>query len=152
MRYLVWIALLAGTLSAALAAPAEKEAPMTATLRVTPTRARPGEKFELRLTVTNNGQREERLLFRSGQKFDFTVTRDQKVVWRWSHGRAFTMALEQITLKPGESRTFEAVWEQKDNAGKEVPEGEYLVTSVITAHPEIRAAPVKVRVAVAGPK
>ena len=51
--------------------------------------------------------------------------RGREVVWRWSHGRAFTMALEQITLKPGESRTFEAVWEQKDNAGKDVPEVDY---------------------------
>ena len=66
MRHLVWIALLTGALSAALAAPAEKEAPVSATLRVTPVRARPGEKLTLRLTVQNHGPREERLLFRTG--------------------------------------------------------------------------------------
>jgi hypothetical protein len=152
MRHLVWIALLTGALSAALAAPAEKEAPVSATLRVTPVRARPGEKLTLRLTVQNHGPREERLLFRTGQQFDFTVMRGREVVWRWSHGRAFTMALEQITLKPGESRTFEAVWEQKDNAGKDVPEGDYRVTGIITARPEIRAAPVEVRISAAGAK
>ena len=106
--------------SAALAAPAEKEAPVPAT-PVTPY-GTPWRKLTLRLTVQNHGPREERPL-QNGPAVRFHGDAGPRSAGRWSHGRAFTMALEQITLKPGESRTFEAVWEQKDNAGKDVARG-----------------------------
>lgn len=151
MRHFVWVALLVSALGAAFAASkAKKEGPVTASLRVEPVRAHPGQKIALRLTVTNRSPQEVKLFFNSGRKYDFTVTRGEEEVWRWSHGRAFTMAITQITLKPGESRTFEDSWEQKDNDDKRVPEGAYTVTGIVTARPEIRAAPVDIRIIATG--
>lgn len=147
MRHLISVALLVGALGAAFAATQEKKkGPVVATLRVEPVRAHPGQKIALRLTVTNRGPREEKLVFRSGKKFDFTVKRGEEEVWRWSRGRFFTMAIVLMTLKPGESRAFEASWEQVDNDDKRVPEGAYTVTGVVTARPEIGAAPVDIRI------
>ena len=111
---------------------------LTSTLSVAPVE----EGFEFTLTVTNDGDDPVELSFRSGQRFDFVVERiddtdggrtdgedgeeDGEVVWRYSDGRMFTQALGRESLEPGESRTYEATWEDPTA-------GEYEVRGTVTA-------------------
>jgi len=58
------------------------------------------------LMVTNTGNNTERIDLRSGQRYDFIVSRDGREVWRWSADKMFTQALTTITLGPDETITF----------------------------------------------
>ena len=62
------------------------------------------------LQVTNAGGAPVELEFPSGQTHDFVVSRAGAELWRWSEGRMFTQALQQVTLAPGETRAFEGSW------------------------------------------
>ena len=110
---------------------------LTSTLSVAPVE----EGFAFTLTITNEGEDTVELSFRSGQRFDVVVERvqdtdgkangedekaDEEVVWRYSDGRMFTQALGRETLESGESRTYEATWEDPTA-------GEYEVRGTVTA-------------------
>lgn len=41
--------------------------------------------------------------FNTGQEADFTLTKNDQVVWRWSDGRMFTQNTWEHTLQPGKS-------------------------------------------------
>lgn len=99
----------------------------------------PGESVKMTLTLTNAGKRPLTLHFRSGQTFDFIVKRGRVEVWRWSHDRAFTQALQDVTLAPDETKRFEATWDQKDNKGKPVSDGRYAVTGIVTTTPPVQS-------------
>ncbi|WP_277555612.1 BsuPI-related putative proteinase inhibitor [Halobaculum limi] len=93
---------------------------LDATLTVAPT----DDGLSLSLTVENAGTDAVDLSFSDGQRAEF-VARDAahgEVVWRWSDGRMFTMALGSETLAAGESATYEGTWESP-------PAGEYEVTA-----------------------
>lgn len=60
-----------------------------------------------RLTVRNVSGNPVELNYRDGQAFDATVSRQGQVIWRWSDGQMFTMALWSQTLAEGESVTHE---------------------------------------------
>lgn len=65
---------------------------------------------EFRFAVTNAGLEPVALSFRSGFVADVAVSDGERVVWRWSDGRSFTLALEEATLAPGESVVHEVTW------------------------------------------
>lgn len=64
----------------------------------------PTETVGMRLLVRNDGDDPMKLQFGSGKTYDFYL-RDHagRVLWRWSDGRVFTMALVERTLAPGDS-------------------------------------------------
>src|SRR5438552_2450141 len=64
------------------------------------------------------------------QIFDVLFTRQGKLIWQWSQGRAFTQAFTRLTLSPGESRVFNERWDQRDVQGRYVPAGEYEMFAV----------------------
>lgn len=66
------------------------------------------EPIVMSLQVTNTTDHPITLQFSSGQRYDFTVQdAEGKIAWRWSEGRAFTMALGTETLDPGQSLRYE---------------------------------------------
>lgn len=62
--------------------------------------------------VTNEADDPVHMQFRSGQRFDVTVTPEEggAKVWRASEGRHYTMAIGRLTLKRGESISFDEHW------------------------------------------
>ncbi|MCX7597700.1 MAG: BsuPI-related putative proteinase inhibitor [Armatimonadetes bacterium] len=62
------------------------------------------DNIALRLLVRNDGDEPVELKFPSGKTYDFFL-RDvaRRLIWRWSDGRVFTMAIVERTLSPGES-------------------------------------------------
>lgn len=81
-----------------------------------------------------NGTTQSRLFtFPSGQEFDIEVIDGNgNVVSRWSRGKAFTQAIVQRTLKPGESFNFSGVVALQTDEGAVVPAGQYRLKILLT--------------------
>lgn len=80
-------------------------------------------------TVTNTGGDPVELRFRSGKVADVAVYEEGVEVWRWSRGRTFAQALRTERLAPGESATYERVWE-RPRPGRYVAEASLGATNV----------------------
>jgi len=91
------------------------------------------------LTVKNTSAAPVTLTFPSTQQVDFVI-RDAKgaEVARWSKDRMFGMMLQEITLKPGEERTFSEQVKLGDVA-RPLPNGSYTVEGFLTAKPALTA-------------
>jgi uncharacterized protein (DUF58 family) len=90
-----------------------------------------GEPVELVLTVTNLGPNPVTFRFSDSQRYDLVVTReDGTPVWRWSHDKLFAQVLGTMTLAPGASRIFRDRWDQRDQEGKMVTQGRYVIEGV----------------------
>ena len=96
---------------------------VSVTFTVRPARAEVGRPVRFVLRLTNNAGRAEQLTFTSGQQYDFWVTDGDEEIWRWSAERAFTQAIEEKSLGPQESLTFEETW-TTTGAGSFVAHGE----------------------------
>jgi hypothetical protein len=105
---------------------------------------RAGESVKFTVTVINQDDQPRTLHFPNGQNFDITVTptNQNEALWRWdwSHDRMFTQMLREQVLKPGETLTFNATWNQKDNEGKKMPRGEYSVQAKLTTEKPVLSA------------
>ncbi|MBI4577952.1 MAG: hypothetical protein HY722_16950 [Planctomycetes bacterium] len=89
---------------------------------------RSGDTVRLSLGVTNTSGLPQTLSFPSGQQFDFVVRDVSGEVWRWSRGRAFTMAFTTMGFLPGQARDLEVAWDGRDSAGMLVRPGLYTLT------------------------
>jgi Intracellular proteinase inhibitor len=95
---------------------------------------RRGETVHFTITARNAGKTPQKLVFASGQQFDLTATlagqkqgQQTATVWKWSHGRMFTMIYTEKTLAPGETLRWTAEWNQTGDDEKPVPRGRYSV-------------------------
>lgn len=89
-----------------------------------------------RFGVENKGMKTESLHFTTGQFFDIAVMDPRlRIIWRWSFNLAFTQALWDLELAPGESRAEEIVWDLKGNDKEPLPPGSYSAKLLITSAP-----------------
>lgn len=79
------------------------------------------------LDATNESDRPAPLQFASGQKGEVKLKSGSEIVYTWSEGRAFTEAVQQITLEPGATVGF--VLEEES---LKVGSGEYECAAAIT--------------------
>lgn len=98
----------------------------------------------IRLKVENQTSEALKLTFPTSQFYEYIVKNQKgKEIYRYSNGRSFLQALQQIELDPGE----EKIWEDKWTYPVEVKPGEYVIeaflkTSMLNDKPiqeEIRA-------------
>lgn len=82
--------------------------------------------YEFVLTIKNVGETAEELSFSSGQRAEFTAQKDGDIVWRWSKGRMFTMALSTDQIASGERRSYTGAWEDP-------APGEYVIVGRLEA-------------------
>ncbi|HEX7126461.1 MAG TPA: BsuPI-related putative proteinase inhibitor [Thermodesulfobacteriota bacterium] len=94
---------------------------------------RVGEPVTLVLFVENRGQTPVRLVHPSAQRYDFTVSREGREVWRWSAatGAVFAQALQEIEVPPGERLVHRETWRGTDTAGQPVPPGRYAARGLV---------------------
>jgi hypothetical protein len=83
------------------------------------------------LTVTNPTSRTIIVPFRSGQQVDVEVVQDGQVIWNWARRRAFTQALSELTMRPGDKQSYAARWGFETNEGRRVAPGRYTVRAVL---------------------
>lgn len=66
------------------------------------------------------------LMFGSGQQFEIVVTNEEgQEVYRFSEGKAFTMALIYKTLNPGEALQWQDEWDMTNKEGVKLRTGSY---------------------------
>lgn len=93
----------------------------------------PGTPVIMRLTKTNTCRHTETLTYFTGQRYEFEIRQDNRLIWRWSEGRAFSPAVQRIRVRPGETLTFTESWPQVDSANRQVEPGRYRVVAWNTA-------------------
>ncbi len=90
-----------------------------------------GEAVAVDFVLTNTGEDTVRIPLNSGQKYEFEVWRDNRVVWRWSQGRFFTQQLGTTTIQPNDELTYRVTWDQRNNDGVRVPPGAYQIRAYV---------------------
>ncbi len=86
--------------------------------------------FELMSHYTNPVE----LMFSSGQQFEITITDESGTeVYRFSDGRAFTMALVYKTINPGEAFKCQDEWDMTNKDGEKLTSGKYKAVIKILA-------------------
>ena len=99
------------------------QAKLTFTATV-PATAAPGASISLALTAKNDGKTAEVLRFRNGGRVDMQlIAGGGKVVFHWSKGMMFTMALAAEKLEPSASKT----WSITAQLPADLPRGAYTV-------------------------
>ena len=104
------------------------------------------EPIIMTLTVTNTSKETVHYSFRSSQAYDFIVKEDNKEIWRQSTDKVFAQVIIEFTLAPGKSESFEEIWEQIDNEGKNVSTGKYQVIGILATRPERSSHPVSIEI------
>ena len=66
-----------------------------------------------------------------GQQYDVLVRQRGALVWQWSHDKAFTQAVRTIEMPPGDTRSYQTSWDQRDLQGRAVEPGAYEVSCVL---------------------
>ncbi|HHV06843.1 MAG TPA: LysM peptidoglycan-binding domain-containing protein [Firmicutes bacterium] len=92
-----------------------------------------GTPVTMKLTKTNTCRRTQTLTYLTGQRYEFEIRQDNRLIWRWSDGRAFSQAVQRIHARPGETLVFTEQWPQVDSAGRQVEPGRYRVVAWNTA-------------------
>jgi hypothetical protein len=82
----------------------------------------------LTFSVTNASKDAAKVVFPTGQKYDFVVidSTSGKEAWRWSAGKGFTQALVEQTVPAGGTLTFTEKWTPPSR-------GRYLARGVLTS-------------------
>ncbi|MBM3471071.1 MAG: hypothetical protein FJX73_09825 [Armatimonadetes bacterium] len=90
----------------------------------------PGATVQVTLRVTNLAALPAVLTASSAQEYDFFARQRSALIWQWSHDRAFAQVVREMTLAPGQTRTYTASWDQRDLQGRRVEAGAYEVSAV----------------------
>lgn len=94
---------------------------------------RSGDEVEVNIDIWNVSGEERTLNFSSGQIYDIMIMSNGWVDWRWSDGRAFTMALQTKKLDPNEKMS----WQESFILRAGLESGDYQLGGKITAREEI---------------
>lgn len=91
----------------------------------------PGEPVDVTLVARNVSSAPLGVVFSSGQRVDLIVRRPRgDEVWRWSHDKAFTQAIQNVLLRPQETMVLLVAWDQRDLQGRRVDPGTYEAIAV----------------------
>lgn len=96
-----------------------------------------GNEFLFEYTLENRSDEDLRIIFPSGQDYDFFIYNDHdELVYRWSEGKMFIMAMHETVLAAGEKIQIQEKWDGRNREGGSVPPGEYRILFQLTAHVE----------------
>jgi hypothetical protein len=112
---------------------------------------RPTPSVNVFLTIRNQTPDDLKYSFSTGQHFEIEVIdATGRVVSRWSRGKAFTQALNDLTIPPGAERRFGGSVELTYDDGRALPQGQYTLRICLTnsnppgASPPQSAAPMEI--------
>lgn len=87
-----------------------------------------GEPIPMTLTLINCSDQQTHLFYKDGQRYEFMAEdAEGREVWHWSHGRAFTQAVGQETIEPGQTVVYAEIWDGRDDEGQPVEPGRYKI-------------------------
>jgi hypothetical protein len=82
--------------------------------------------YQFTFTFKNQTEREQTLIFRNGQRFDYGIYKDGEKVYHYSADKSFIMMYQELVLKQGEELTY-------TDTLADLPEGEYTLDYWLTA-------------------
>ncbi len=88
------------------------------------------------LKACNPSTNETSRTFRSGQRYDFEVTRGEEVIWRWSDGMVFTQAVVEEHWKAKECKSWTEEWDGVSTSGTPASPGTYDASGILKSQPE----------------
>lgn len=91
-----------------------------------------GQSVKFSYVLKNRSSRPITYNFSSSKQYDMWVMIGDKEIYRYSKGRMYTMAFTSLTINPNQTRTFNIVWNQKDNDGHDIGPGVYNVYAQLT--------------------
>jgi hypothetical protein len=91
-----------------------------------------GDKIVFEYAIHNEGSETVVYSFPTAKQFDVWVSRGGEEVFRESRGRMYAQIITTLALKPGETKSYCATWDQKDFKGKQVGPGVYDVHAQLT--------------------
>ena len=104
------------------------------TLTVDKPQIKSGRPVRLTFTVINTSGKAVTYNFSTGQRFDVTATNAAgTAVWDWAAPKRFSQNLASLSLPPGKSFVYRAVWNGRDLSGRPVPPGVYTLTAHLTS-------------------
>lgn len=126
----VWLGLVIGMLAVAVGAQPLTVERTDGALRLEASLARRvfaiGEPVEVTVAARNVSSAPLGVVFNTGQRLDLIVRRPRgDEVWRWSHDKAFTQAIQTVLLRSQESTVLRVAWDQRDLQGRRVDPGTY---------------------------
>lgn len=86
-----------------------------------------GKPVELTFAIRNTTDKPITYTFSSGKQFDLWITLADSQIYTLSKNRVYLQMVTTLTLQPDETKNFTATWDQKDDSGKEVGPGSYIV-------------------------
>ena len=99
---------------------------------------KPAKTVDVFIIVKNNTDNELKYIFNSGQRFEILLfDENNNVVSQWSRGRAFTEAIEILSLKQGNILSFGGPIELSDDNDNVLPGGNYTLRIELTTSPDI---------------
>jgi hypothetical protein len=101
-----------------------------------------GESLNICFGIYNISNREIELKYNSGQLYELYLKKDNKVVWKWSDGKFFTMAFMEHNLKPGEGLEYEV---EMTLPGDLLP-GEYKLCSELSTINKLKIADIIIEI------
>jgi hypothetical protein len=102
------------------------------TIRAERYRYEPGDKILFEYTIRNMGNQTAVYNFPTSKQYDIWISRGGEEVFRLSKNRLYMQVTTTIALRPGESKSFYATWDQTDLKGKQVEPGIYTVNAQLT--------------------
>jgi hypothetical protein len=108
----------------------------------------PGEEARVDITVTNVSDETFTVEFLTGCQALFDVfDASGAVVYSLARHILCADGASRLTLEAGESRTYDFVWPQVDDAGDPVPApADYYLVAFLDGHPEIRPAQILIQI------
>lgn len=104
------------------------------TLSVSKSQIKSGQPVRITFTVVNTSSKPVTYNFSTGQRFDVTATNAAgTAVWDWAVSRRFSQNLASLSLPPGKSFVYRAVWNGRDLSGRLVPPGAYTLSAHLTS-------------------
>lgn len=70
--------------------------------------------------------------FSSAKQYDISIKRGTNEVFRLSRGKMYAQMMTNLVLQPGETKSFEVRWDQRDPSGAQVGPGVYTITAWLT--------------------
>jgi len=104
-----------------------------------------GDKIAVSLLIFNNSSSEKTLEFNTGQTYDLTMKRGDRVVWQWSQDKSFTQAFQSKTLEPFEFKLY--TFKIDTERIRTFVTGNYTLEGVLTVHRDpIRSEPLSINI------
>src|SRR6056297_2950201 len=98
------------------------------------------ENVEFNFELFSHFERSSDIMFNSGQQFEITITNEKgEEVYKFSEGKAFTMAIVYETIGPGKSLEWTNKWDRKDKEDKYLESGKYTAEiEILAKYPELK--------------